>query len=87
MQAGYCKEMQKAHAGKAIPGVTVKLPPVTQKECTEDRTRLRIRQKSLQAGLDEGTYRLERTYHTPPVMSCSLYTPLQKIETSIDSLA
>lgn len=87
MQTGYCKEMQKTHTGKAVPGIAVQLPPVSKKERMEDRSRLRIGQKPIQAGLNEGSGRFKQTPCTPPVTSCPFHTPLHEIETSIDALA
>ena len=87
MQTGDCEEMQKAHAGKAIPGITVKLSSVPQEECVKDRPRLGIRQKPIQAGLNEDAGRFEYASHALPVPSYLFQTALHKIETSIDTLA
>ena len=79
--------MQKTHARKAIPGIAVELPPVSQKECLEDRTCFGVRQKTVQAGLDERTGRFEYASCTLSITPCVLHAPLHEIETSINALS
>ena len=87
MEPGHGEEMQQPHAGESVPGVPVKLPPISQKQRMQDGARIGIRQKTIQAGLYECAGGFKDTSDAPSVLSRPLQTSFGEIQTGIHALA